>query len=142
MDRLQEVRDLRLRRRGRRLNAPLGGAPLAEVQQAYARALDLRELDHRVSFLAHITDHPLSPPPKNTDALKTRAATEALPVARYPLPVTRYPLPVSSTLFCSMQRASAKRQRAPLLLYDCLTNNGLRELSIFQQPTPACACSN
>ena len=54
---LEEIRDLWLWNGSAGFHTALCGAPLAEVQQAHACALNLSQLNYRIRFLAHIADH-------------------------------------------------------------------------------------
>src|SRR5690242_20244889 len=57
MNALEKIRYLRLGRLRGSLDSALSGAAFTEVQQAHARALDLRELNYSIPFLANVADH-------------------------------------------------------------------------------------
>jgi hypothetical protein len=61
MDALEKIGYLRFRSSDIGLDSTLRGAPLTQVQQAHARALDLCELYYRISFLANVADHSTPP---------------------------------------------------------------------------------
>src|SRR2546423_5604123 len=118
MNRLQEIVDLRLRRRDRRLHATLGCAFLAKMQLPYPAPFDLGELDYSFAILAQIADHytttsstsvRLNLPPSSSSTWFARAASERLCVTTT-IPISRS-LTTSPNNSCSI--SAFHRSRLP-----------------------------